>query len=77
MRPIQILMDDELLREIDQVARRRKTDRSKLLRVAARGFLDALRRRELEARHRKGYTSEPTDDGELGLWEAAQAWPES
>lgn len=70
-------MDEALLRALDQEARRLKTDRSKLIRTAAARLLEDLRRRDLEARHRRGYVGQPPDDDDLRGWEEAQAWPET
>jgi metal-responsive CopG/Arc/MetJ family transcriptional regulator len=70
-------MDEGLLRALDDEVRRRKTDRSKLIRTAVDRLLQELRRSELEALHRRGYTRRPLDEDELGAWEEAQAWPET
>jgi len=77
MKAIQILMDEALLRDLDQEARRRGTDRSKLIRMASARLLRDLRRRDLEARHRRGYVDEPQDVDELRAWEEVQEWPET
>jgi metal-responsive CopG/Arc/MetJ family transcriptional regulator len=77
MKAIQIMMDDALIRALDSEARRRHTDRSKLIRTAAARLLDDLRRRDLEARHRRGYAAAPLTAAELRAWEEAQAWPET
>ena len=68
-------MDERLLRELDEEARRRRTDRSKLIRMASTRLLRDLRREDLEVRHRRGYVSEPQDDGEVRAWEEVQEWP--
>jgi metal-responsive CopG/Arc/MetJ family transcriptional regulator len=77
MKAIQILMDEALLRELDREAKRRRTDRSKLIRMASARLLEELRRRELEARHRRGYVGAPPDDAEAQAWEAIQEWPDT
>jgi hypothetical protein len=68
-------MDEALLRELDQEARRRRTDRSKLIRMGAARLLKELRRQDLEARHRRGYAGEPQDGAEVRAWEEVQEWP--
>ena len=77
MKAIQILMDEALLRDLDQEARRRGTDRSKLIRMASARLLRELRRRDLETRHRRGYVDEPQDVDEVRAWEEVQEWPET
>jgi metal-responsive CopG/Arc/MetJ family transcriptional regulator len=77
MKAIQILMDEALLRALDEEARRRRTDRSKLIRMASARLLTDLRRRDLEARHRRGYVGKPQDGDELRGWEEIQEWPET
>jgi hypothetical protein len=68
-------MDEALLRELDAEARRRRTDRSKLIRLGAARLLEELRRQDLEARHRRGYVGEPQDEAEMRAWEEVQEWP--
>ena len=76
MRPIQILMDEGHLKALDREARRRKTDRSKLIRGAVESFLRASHVRSLEEQHRRGYEKYPMDAEETKAWEAIEAWPE-
>ena len=76
MKPIQILMDPEQLTSLDRIARRLKSDRSKLIRTAVDDYLKAIRRQELEARHRAGYEKHPQNSGEARAWEGIQEWPE-
>ena len=45
-------------------------------REALRDALRRLRIRELEKRHRDGYTRRPVGRGELSIWEGEQVWPE-
>jgi metal-responsive CopG/Arc/MetJ family transcriptional regulator len=77
MRAVQILIDEDLLREIDQQAKRSKTDRSKLLRLAAARYLQELKRRSLEFQHRAGYEGQPSEREEVDAWQDVQAWPET
>lgn len=69
-------MDEALVRELDIQAKRRKTDRSKLVRTAAARYLADLKRHELEARHRRGYEGNPQTLDEVEPWQDIQAWPE-
>lgn len=76
MKPIQILMDPELLASVDRAAKRLRSDRSKLVRMALSRFLADERRRELEERHRSAYRRQPQRADEVEPWIGAQAWPE-
>jgi metal-responsive CopG/Arc/MetJ family transcriptional regulator len=77
MKAIQILMDEPLVKELDAQAKRGKTDRSKLVRVAAARYLQELKRQEMEARHRRGYEKKPQTSDEVTPWLDIQAWPET
>jgi metal-responsive CopG/Arc/MetJ family transcriptional regulator len=74
MRAVQILMDEGELRQIDKEARRRGTDRSKLVREAMRRYLLKLAQEADERQYIESYRREPQDA--LVGWEKVQAWPE-
>jgi metal-responsive CopG/Arc/MetJ family transcriptional regulator len=76
MKPIQILMDEEMIAAIDREAKRRKLDRSKLLRAAVVDYLANQRRREREKQDRRGYAGTPQKKEEYEPWLVAQVWPE-
>lgn len=76
MKAVQILMDDELLRGVDEEARRQGSDRSKLVRSALERFLAGEKRRRLEEAHRRGYEAHPQRTEETADWEEIQEWPE-
>jgi metal-responsive CopG/Arc/MetJ family transcriptional regulator len=76
MKPIQILMDEAMIAAIDREAKRRKMDRSKLLRAAVADYLANQRRREREEQDRRGYAAAPQRTEEYEPWLAAQVWPE-
>lgn len=76
MRPVQILMDEKALKLIDREARRRGTDRSKLMREAMRRYLLKLVREADERQYVESYTAQPQESAELRSWEKIQAWPE-
>ena len=74
MKPVQIVLDDDLLREVDREARRSKSNRSAFVRDALREHLRRQRVRELEARHRAGYERFPATEFEV--WDRVSAWPD-
>lgn len=76
MRTIQVVLEPELLRAADRVARRMKLNRSALLREALREHLKRLRMREKERRDREGYQRHPERRDEFAAWEKVAAWPE-
>jgi metal-responsive CopG/Arc/MetJ family transcriptional regulator len=75
METIQVILDARLLQATDRVARRRKMNRSALIRDAIRAHLRSLEIRDLEERDRKGYEVAGQDD-ELLRWAAEAAWPD-
>ncbi len=75
METIQIVLDKELLRAIDQAARQTKRNRSALVRHALREHLRTLDVRAREERDRQGYSRQPQTTGESRVWEAEAAWP--
>jgi metal-responsive CopG/Arc/MetJ family transcriptional regulator len=69
-------MDEELIRAVDGMARRRGSNRSKLVRAALAQLVAAERCAALEAQHRRGYQRHPQRPEEVEPWEAIQRWPE-
>jgi metal-responsive CopG/Arc/MetJ family transcriptional regulator len=76
MKPIQLLIDEKLVRRLDQEAKRLRSNRSKLIRRAVEQFLRDQERLALEEADRSGYRRRPPRVRELDAWEAIQAWPE-
>jgi metal-responsive CopG/Arc/MetJ family transcriptional regulator len=76
METIQVVLDTGLLRAADMAARRRKLNRSALIREALQEHLRHLRMLELEERDRRGYQRQPQRIEEYLPWEEAAAWPE-
>jgi metal-responsive CopG/Arc/MetJ family transcriptional regulator len=73
---IQVVLDSQLLRAADLAAKRRKVNRSALIRLALREHLKQLRVRELEEREARGYREHPQSSEEIDPWQDAGAWPE-
>ena len=65
-----------MLERVDRAAKRLRSDRSKLVRLALARFLADERRRDLEERHRAAYRRRPQRADEVEPWGAVQAWPE-
>ncbi len=75
METIQVVLDAKLLKAADSAARRRKVNRSALIREALQEHLKRLQTRELEEQDRRGYLARPQRAEEFRVWEDAAAWP--
>lgn len=74
MRVVQMTLEDDLVVAVDQAAVALHTSRSAFTREALRAALCALTVRRDEERQRRGYQRDPVEAGEIGEWEAVQAW---
>ncbi len=75
METIQVVLDMKLLKAADRVVRRRKVNRSALIREALHEHLKRLQTRELEGLDRRGYLAQPQRVGEFRRWEDTAASP--
>ena len=76
METIQVVLDKKLLQAADLAAKRRKINRSALIRQALQEHLRQLHILELEERDRRGYKAQPQKKAEIKAWEDAAAWPQ-
>lgn len=76
MKTVQMTLDDDLVREIDQVVKELQTTRSAFARDALRAAVLRVRRQEMERLHRLGYMQRPVEPGEFSDWEDEQVWVE-
>jgi len=74
MKTIQMTLDDDLVTEVDTVAKKMGTSRSGFTRKALRQALVKIEEEELERRHREGYLQHPVEPGEFSDWEDEQVW---
>ena len=74
MKTVQMTLDEELLKEVDQVTSRLHTSRSAFTRQALHEELARYHTRQLEEKHRKGYANHPPSSEEFSAWEKEQAW---
>jgi len=74
MKTVQMTLDESLVQEVDRVAQTLGTTRSAFTRDALREALVRLREKDLEERHREGYSRHPIREGEFDLWEGEQVW---
>lgn len=71
---IQVVIDEELLRATDRVAKQTKMKRSALVRQALREYLKKIHYQDLERQDREGYEKHP-DTAEFAAWEGVASWP--
>ena len=74
---IQVVLDAKLLKAVHTAAKRRKVNRSALIRQALQELLERLRVQDLEERDRRGYEAHLQNRAEIRSWEDAAAWPEN
>jgi metal-responsive CopG/Arc/MetJ family transcriptional regulator len=76
METIQVVLDEELLKAADAAAKRRKTNRSKLIREALQEHLKRLHTLELEKREQRAYKAYPDTLDDFRPFEEAAVWPD-
>ena len=76
MRPIQILVDEPLLRRLDADSEVKKLGRSEVLRRAASDYLRRSRARRIAEEYRRAYGSGAGLGEEWAGWEDEGSWPE-
>lgn len=74
METVQIVMEKALLQATDRAARRRRLNRSALVRDALRAYLRRLEVEDRERRDRAGYVAQA--DTEFAVWDQVTAWPD-
>jgi len=74
MKTIQMTIDEELLRDVDQVTKKLQTSRSQFIRLAMHKLLNELKTRNFEKLHREGYRKYPVNKDEFDVWENEQNW---
>jgi len=67
MMTVQMTLDEDLIMAVDKAAKRIGTRRSAFAREALRSALTRISVKELERRHREGYTRKPVKKGEFDL----------
>jgi metal-responsive CopG/Arc/MetJ family transcriptional regulator len=76
MKPIQILIDEGLLRRLDADEEVRQVGRSEVLRRAAADYLRRSRVRRIAEAYRRAYRGGKGLGSEFAGWESEGAWPE-
>jgi hypothetical protein len=76
MKPVQIMLDEPLLRALDADEEVKKHGRSAVLRRAAAEYLRQSKARRIAARYRQAYGGDSLVSEELQGWELEGTWPE-
>ena len=74
MKTVQMTLDENLVRSVDRVVKKKHTTRSAFTRDALRAALSQFNNSQLESRHEKGYRIKPVDKTEFSVWEDEQVW---
>jgi len=74
MRTIQMTLDDDLVKRVDDIANELKTTRSAFTRDVLRKAVTQYNIRRLELKHRQGYAAHPVHEEEFSVWEKEQNW---
>ena len=74
MRTVQMTLDDDLVKSVDEIAKELNTTRSAFTRSALRQAIHRFRLSRLEEKHRRGYESHPVQKREFSVWEKEQDW---
>jgi metal-responsive CopG/Arc/MetJ family transcriptional regulator len=76
MRTVQMTLEEDLVVAVDKAAKKLGMTRSAFTREALRAALGTILIKQLERRHRDGYTRLPPKRGEFDIWKSEQAWVE-
>jgi metal-responsive CopG/Arc/MetJ family transcriptional regulator len=74
MKTVQMTLDDDLVKEVDLLAKKLNTTRSAFTRQALRAAIEDIRLKGLEKNHRAGYERHPVKKQEFDVWHNEQAW---
>ena len=74
MKTVQMTIDEELIAQVDEMARKLHTSRSAFTRDALRLAVRRYREAELEAAHREGYRTRPAAENEFAVQEEDRRW---
>ncbi|MCP4164862.1 MAG: CopG family transcriptional regulator [Chloroflexi bacterium] len=73
-KPIQMTIDELLLKQVDDVVEELGTTRSSFIRDALQMALHQHRITQLERQQAAGYARHPVVPGEFDIWESEQVW---
>ena len=74
MKTIQMTINEDLLKDVDEARKKLRTSRSEFIRRAMYKYINDLNTRDLEKIHREGYKKYPIKKDEFDVWENEQDW---
>jgi Arc/MetJ-type ribon-helix-helix transcriptional regulator len=74
MKTVQMTLDDDLVRAVDDIVKQQRTSRSEFTRKALRHALKQFRDEQMEKAHRNGYANKPVGTEEFSVWDEEQEW---
>jgi len=74
MQTVQMTLDEELIKNVDRVAKELHTSRSAFTRKALAEALVRYNQEQQEHQHQQGYVQHPVTTDEFSVWEAEQDW---
>ena len=74
MRTVEIALDDELIKKVNEVIKRLGVTMSAFTSDALHVALEYLEEKEKEAQHQEGYLKHPVKPSEFSDWEDEQIW---
>ena len=77
MKAVQITLDEELLRRLDEDDEVQREGRSAFLRKVAVQYLERKRMRTIRRAYEAAYADSAALEAELDGWEREGAWPDS
>ncbi len=74
MKTIQMTLNEELLKEVDETIYKLKTTRSAFARKALREAIKQIHIKQIELKHLNGYKRKPVKKTEFSIWANEQNW---
>jgi len=74
MKTVQMTFNEDLVDEVDRMVKELGTTRSAFTRRALKTAIDELKEKEMEQKHRDGYSKNQVKPGEFSDWENEQVW---
>jgi len=74
MQTVQMTLDEDLIKKVDQVAKKLHTSRSAFTRKALAEALARHNQEQQEHQHLQGYEQHPVTTNEFSVWETEQEW---
>jgi metal-responsive CopG/Arc/MetJ family transcriptional regulator len=75
MKPVQVMMDEALLDELDRAEDVRREGRSAVIRRAVHAWLHQVRERDIEAQYERAYGKGKALGKDWEGWEEQGEWP--